>query len=79
MCFRGGYEYVRQMAFLRIIGHLKYAYVKLEVLKITKHTNDNTIRVRWRINGITGMRVLTQFWRLKIWKIRADTSKEQEK
>lgn len=58
------------MSFLRIIGHLKYAYVKLDVLKITMHTQDNTIRVRWRINGISGIKILRSFWKFKVWKIR---------
>ncbi|XP_001602244.1 uncharacterized protein LOC100114816 [Nasonia vitripennis] len=74
---RGIYNYVKQMAFLRTIGHIKYAYVKMDVLKITMHTQDNTIRVRWRINGINGIKVLFSFWKFKIWKIR-EAFKEQE-
>ncbi|XP_058795709.1 uncharacterized protein LOC131666798 [Phymastichus coffea] len=72
------YEYVKQMAFLRIIGHLKFAYVKLELLKMTMHTSDNTIRVRWRIIGITGFKVLLQFWKFKVWKIRSEATRENE-
>jgi len=67
---KGIYHYVKQMAWLRTVGHLKYAYVKMEVLKITMHTQDNTVRVRWRINGITGMKVLFNFWKFKLFKIR---------
>lgn len=29
---------------LRTVGHLKFAYVKFEVLKITQHPDDNTVR-----------------------------------
>lgn len=68
--FRGIYPYVKYMSFLRLFGHIKYAYVKLEILKITMHTQDNTIRVRWRINGITNLRILFTFWRFKFWKIK---------
>lgn len=74
---RGMYNYVKQMALVRTIGHLKYAYVKMDVLKITMHTQDNTIRVRWRINGISGVKILFSFWRYKFWKIR-EAFKEQE-
>jgi hypothetical protein len=42
--FRGLYHYVKQVALLRTVGHLKYAYVKLELLKITQHPDDNTVR-----------------------------------
>lgn len=66
---RGIFPYVRQVAFLRTVGHLKYAYVKFEVIKITKHTEDNAVRVRWRIRGISGLRVMLNFWKFKLWKM----------
>ncbi|XP_058834471.1 uncharacterized protein C6orf136 homolog [Topomyia yanbarensis] len=66
----GLYHYVKQIALLRTVGHLKYAYVKLEVLKITKHPEDNTVKVRWRIRGISAMKVMFQFWKFKIWKLK---------
>ncbi|XP_014237127.1 uncharacterized protein LOC106659219 isoform X2 [Trichogramma pretiosum] len=63
-------EYVKQAAMLRILGHLKFAFVRLEVLRITMHTQDNTVKVRWRIVGLTGLNVVTRFWKFKVWKIR---------
>lgn len=68
--FRGLYNYVKQVALLRTIGHLRYAYVKFEVLKITQHPEDGTVKVRWRIRGISGLKVLFMFWKYKLWKIR---------
>lgn len=69
--FRGLYHYVKQIALLRTVGHLKYAYVTLEVLKITKHPEDSTIKVRWRIRGISGLQVMFLFWKYKLWDIKA--------
>ncbi|XP_055539916.1 uncharacterized protein C6orf136 homolog [Wyeomyia smithii] len=66
----GLYHYVKQIALLRTVGHLKYAYVTLEVLKITKHPEDNTIKVRWRIKGISALKVMFQFWKYKLWKLK---------
>ncbi|XP_068968788.1 uncharacterized protein [Bombus flavifrons] len=65
-------HYFKQVAFLKVIGHLKYAFVKFEVLKMTMHPEDNSIKVRWRIVGISGTRVFLTFWKIKIWN-----SKEQ--
>ncbi|XP_033349463.1 uncharacterized protein LOC117233336 [Bombus vosnesenskii] len=65
-------HYFKQIAFLKIIGHLKYAFVKFEVLKMTMHPEDNSIKVRWRIVGISGTRVFLTFWKIKMWN-----SKEQ--
>ncbi|KAL1373550.1 hypothetical protein pipiens_020443 [Culex pipiens pipiens] len=66
----GLYHYVKQVALLRTVGHLKYAYVTMEVLKITKHPEENTVKVRWRVKGISAMRVMFQFWKYKLWKLK---------
>lgn len=72
MFYSGIQHYFKQIAFLKIIGHLKYAFVKFEVLKMTMHPEDNSIKVRWRIVGISGTRVFLTFWKIKMWN-----SKEQ--
>ncbi|XP_064099277.1 uncharacterized protein LOC135210323 isoform X2 [Macrobrachium nipponense] len=59
--------YVKQVALLRTVGHLKFAFVKFEILKITKHPEDGTIRVRWQIRGISGLKAMVQFWKIKLW------------
>lgn len=61
---------MKQVALLRTVGHLKYAYVNFEVLKITKHPEDYTIKVRWRIRGISAFRVMLNFWKFKLWKLK---------
>ncbi|XP_030374022.1 uncharacterized protein C6orf136 homolog [Scaptodrosophila lebanonensis] len=66
----GLYHYVKQIAILRTVGHLKYAYVKFEILKITKHPEDYTVRIRWRVRGISGLKVMFQFWKYKIWELK---------
>ncbi|CAO1361257.1 unnamed protein product [Diamesa hyperborea] len=66
----GLYHYVKEVALLRTVGHLKFAYVKFEVLKITQNPEDNTVRVRWRIRGISALKVMLNFWKYKLWKIR---------
>lgn len=60
-------NYARQVALLRTVGHIKFAYVKFEVLKITQHPEEGTVKVRWRIRGITALKVMFQFWKYKLW------------
>ncbi|GAB6019503.1 hypothetical protein CHUAL_001080 [Chamberlinius hualienensis] len=71
-------SYIQQMALLRLIGHFKFAYVKMEVLKITKHSEDGTIRVRWRIRGVSGMKIFLQFWRYRVWKYKDTMLRESD-
>lgn len=47
-----------------------YAYVKLDVLKMTKHPEDSTVRVRWRISGITGYRILFKMIQFRVWRAK---------
>ncbi|XP_076275546.1 uncharacterized protein LOC143206748 [Rhynchophorus ferrugineus] len=61
-------NYVKQVALLRTVGHIKFAYVKFEVLKITQHPEEGTVKVRWRIRGISALKIMFQFWRYKLWE-----------
>jgi len=73
----GIYKYVQQVALLRCVGHIKYAYVHFQILKITQHPEDGTIRVRWRISGISGMKILLTFWRYKLWEWKEMMGKQE--
>lgn len=74
----GLFRYVKQIALLRTVGHLKFAYVKFEVLKITSHPEDSTVKVRWRIRGISGMKVFLQFWKFRLWEMKKLYDDHQE-
>lgn len=70
----GLYNFVKQVALLRTVGHIKFAYVKFDVLKITMHPEDDTVKIRWTVKGISGLKTMLQFWKFKLWeyeKIRA--------
>jgi len=66
----GLYPYVKQIALLRTVGHLKYAYVKLDIIKITKNPEDCSVKVRWTIRGISGLKVMFMFWKYKLWNYK---------
>lgn len=67
---RGLYHFVKQVALLRTVGHLKYGYVKFDVLKITMHPEDDTVKIRWTVKGISGLKVCAilvfNFWQIKL-------------
>ena len=66
----GIFNYVKQIMWLRAIGHIKFAYVKFEILKITVHPEEDSIKIRWRIRGTPGLKVFATFWKFKSWKIQ---------
>lgn len=55
---------------LRTVGHIKFAYVQFEILKITQHPEDSTIKVRWRIRGISALKIMMTFWKYKLWDFK---------
>ncbi|XP_059480999.1 uncharacterized protein LOC132199915 [Neocloeon triangulifer] len=73
----GLYNYVKQVALLRTVGHLKFAYVKFEILKITSHPDEGSVKIRWRIRGISAMRVMLKFWKFRIWNMKEIWEKQE--
>jgi hypothetical protein len=69
---------VKQIALLRTVGHIRFAYVKFEILKITQQKSDSTVRVRWRVRGISALKVMVMFWKYKLWDIK-EMFESQEK
>ncbi|XP_024868368.1 uncharacterized protein LOC112452405 [Temnothorax curvispinosus] len=55
-------SYAKQLILLRFIGHMKFAHVKLDILKITMHSENDTVQVRWRIRGVTGWKMVRRLF-----------------
>ncbi|KAG8179273.1 hypothetical protein JTE90_026737 [Oedothorax gibbosus] len=62
---KGSSAYVQAMYLLRFYGYVQYAKIKVEILKITHHVEDGTVRVRWRVKGVSRHKVLLKLWKLK--------------
>lgn len=62
--------YTSEAVKLRLYGHLKFAFVKFDIIKITQHEDDATIKLRWRIRGMSSTRVFFGFWRIKLWEAK---------
>lgn len=76
--FRGLPYYIQQISLLKVIGHLKFAYVSMDILKITAHPEDGTVKVRWRIKGLSTFKVMVTFWKTKLWNTRESIDKSEK-
>ncbi|XP_046423211.1 uncharacterized protein LOC124181072 [Neodiprion fabricii] len=74
---RGLVRYVKQVILIRTIGNMRFACVNFEILKMTIDPEDNSIKVRWRISGFSGIRTFITFWKIKLWNIK-ETIDQQE-
>ncbi|XP_014489191.1 PREDICTED: uncharacterized protein LOC106752177 [Dinoponera quadriceps] len=75
---KGLMSYVKQLALLKALGHVKFAFVKFDIIKITMHIEDATVRVRWRIRGVSTIRMLSICWKYKLFNIREALEKDSE-
>uniref|UniRef100_A0A8C2WRG3 Si:ch211-215a10.4 n=1 Tax=Cyclopterus lumpus TaxID=8103 RepID=A0A8C2WRG3_CYCLU len=60
---RGRMVYQLTLSLWRLLCLCYYAKARLEVLKLTKHMEDGTIKARWRIRGLPLSSLLLRFYR----------------
>lgn len=60
--------YCLNMAILKMKANILYAKTAFNVLKMTMHPEDGTIRVRWQIEGVQGWRYMITFWRYGLFR-----------
>ncbi|XP_078123468.1 uncharacterized protein C6orf136 homolog isoform X1 [Sander vitreus] len=60
---RGRMVYQLSLSLWRLLCLCYYAKARLEVLKLTKHMEDGTIKARWRIRGLPFYSLLLRFYR----------------
>ncbi|XP_068455180.1 uncharacterized protein C6orf136 homolog [Clinocottus analis] len=60
---RGRTVYQLSLSLWRLLCLCYYAKAGLEVLKLTKHMEDGTIKARWRIRGLPFYSLLLRFYR----------------
>lgn len=60
---RGRTVYQLTLSLWRLLCLCYYAKAQLEVLKLTKHMEDGTIKARWRIRGLPFYCLLLRFYR----------------
>lgn len=78
---RGIQPYMINFALLKMRGSLMYGSVRMNILKMTKHPEDGTVRVRWQVVGVSGWRLILTFWRYVPFRLpfsQKDESRPQE-
>ncbi|XP_045914322.1 uncharacterized protein C6orf136 homolog [Micropterus dolomieu] len=60
---RGRVVYQLTLSLWRLLCLCYYAKARLEVLKLTKHMEDGSIKARWRIKGLPFYSLLLRFYR----------------
>lgn len=69
--------YAIELLKLRWKINVKFSNAQINILKITNDEEDGTVKVRWRLRGIRGMKILTP-WKLKVWNLKESMKRESE-
>merc|ERR1719481_1911991 len=65
--FVGLERYKLLVNILRIIAHMRFLYVKMTILSVTKE-KQGTISVRWRVVGLGLMKMLVRYFPDRLWE-----------
>ncbi|OQR76315.1 hypothetical protein BIW11_07851 [Tropilaelaps mercedesae] len=63
-------SYAMQISMIRFWGHIRYAHIKMNVLKVYSDPVDSSVKVRWRVDGISGLRMIFSLWKYSIFRWR---------
>lgn len=69
--------YALEIAKLRLFVHLRYANVRMQLLKTTTNDAEGAVQVRWRIMGIPQVKAV-MFWKFLPWSDRSSTAVDSE-
>ena len=65
--FKGLIFYIKNMHLLKILAHLKFVYVRPQIVKLTKHSEERRIVVEWRFVGLTMTRMAIRYIPDRLW------------
>lgn len=72
---RGLSAYMMELSKARILSHIKYAHLQMNIVKITAHPEEGSIRLHWRVTGLPQLKTL-QFWKFLPWTYRNSLKSE---
>ena len=70
--------YAWQIAKIKMGAHFKYGKVTFNILKLTQHVEDSTIKIRWRIVSYPGNQIVFAFWKFKLWNTKESLDKVKD-
>ena len=65
--FKGLIYYIKNIHLLKIMAHIRFVYVRPQIVKLTKIHEDRKIVVDWRFVGLTQFRMAIRYIPDKLW------------
>lgn len=77
----GRSNYLFEFSLMRLKSALLYAHVRVNILKMTQHVEEGTIKVRWNVQGVSNLLMLKKLFNPSFinFLFRPDESSENER
>lgn len=60
-------QYKQIVNIFKITAHIRFVYVRFHILQLKTHSEDGTVRIRWRISGLGMLRLIFKYFPQKLW------------
>ena len=61
-------KYKTLVNIMRMVAHIRFLYVKMTILSVSKEEEAATIVIRWRMVGLGMMRMLLRYFPDRLWQ-----------
>jgi len=61
-------KYMLLINMLRLLAHIRFVYVRMSLLSLTKEEEEGVIKVRWRVVGLGFGRMLLRYFPDRLWE-----------
>ena len=61
-------KYMLLVNVLRLLAHIRFVYVRMSLLSLTKEEDEGIIKVRWRVVGLGMGRLVLRYFPDRLWE-----------
>ena len=60
-------KYMLLINTMRVLAHIRFVYVRMSILSLTKEKEEGIIKVRWRVVGLGMGRMVLRYFPDRLW------------
>jgi len=61
-------KYMLLVNMMKLLAHMRFVYVRMHLLSITKEEEEGIIKLRWRVVGLGFLRLVLRYFPDKLWE-----------
>ena len=61
-------KYMLLVNVMKLLAHIRFVYVRMTLLSVTKEEEEGIIKVRWRVVGLGTLRLVLRYFPDRLWE-----------